>query len=201
MASKTEICNLAISHLGIGKEIANIDTERTQEANACKRFFETARDATLKDFHWSFATKIVTLNLIEENPNSEWKFSYRYPIDCVQSRRIVSGYKNENRQQRTPYKISKDNAGKVIYTDKETAELEFTSRVTDPAFYPEDFVMAFSFRLAAYVAPRLTKGDPFKLKNDMLAQYEAEIEMAKSNSLNEEQVYEDPESEFIRVRY
>ena len=29
MSSTTEISNLAISHLGIGKEIANLDTEQT----------------------------------------------------------------------------------------------------------------------------------------------------------------------------
>lgn len=200
MASTTEIANLAISHLGIGKEISNIDTDRSQEANACKRYFKTARDATLRDFNWSFATKINKLALIKEIPNKEWGYSYRYPTDCIHARRILTGKKNESRQQRIAYKIAKDDAGKIIFTDEQEAELEYTTRVEDPTFYSEDFIMAFSFRLAAYIAPRITKGDPFKLKSDMLAQYTLEIERAKSNALNEEQVVEEVESEFVRVR-
>lgn len=201
MASKTEIANLAISHLGTAKEISALETERSEEANACKRYFDVARDAVLKDFNWPFATKIFKLSLVQEDPNADWKYAYRYPVDCIHVRRILTGKKNETRQDRIPYKIGKDALGKIIYTDKELAEIEYTERVEDPQFYSADFVMALSFRLASYIAPRLTKGDPFKMKNDMVAQYEAEIEMAKSNSLNEEQVYEDPESELIRVRY
>ena len=65
MSSKTEIANLAISHLGIGKEIANVETEQSQEAKACRRYFDMAKKITLGDVDWTFATKFATLNLFQ----------------------------------------------------------------------------------------------------------------------------------------
>src|SRR5688572_11149621 len=111
MASETEIANLALSHLGVGKEIANLETERSQEAVACRRFYDTARDATLRDFSWPFATKIAVLGLIEADPNDEWDYSYRYPSDCLQLRRILSGVRNDTRDSRVPFKLAHDDSG------------------------------------------------------------------------------------------
>lgn len=202
MASKTEICNIAISHLGIGKEIANISTEQSDEANACRRFYDTARDAALRDFPWPFATKIVSLSLIEtfSGGTYEWTYSYRYPSDCLDAKRIKSGQRNDTRQSRVPFKILKDSAARIIYTDEENAELEYTQRVEDPSFYPPDFIMAFSFRLAAYIAPRLTKGDPFQLRRQAMEMYDLEISRAKAGSTNEEQPDQLPNSELERAR-
>ena len=191
---------MAISHLGEGKEIANIDTEQSEEASACRRFYDTARDATLRDFPWTFATKIVSLSLIEEDPTEEWEYSYRYPSDCVRAKRILSGVRNDTRQSRSPYRILKDDAARIIYSDEENAKLEYTERVEDPSFYPADFEIAFSFRLAAYIAPRLTKGDPFKLRNEALNMYNFEISRAKATLLNEEQPDEEVDSELVRMR-
>ena len=42
MASSTEIANLALSHLGNGTEIADLETERSSEASACRRFYDVA---------------------------------------------------------------------------------------------------------------------------------------------------------------
>jgi hypothetical protein len=200
MATDTEIANLALSHLGIGKTIANIDTERSQEAIACRTFFDLAKEATLRDFAWPFATKFAALALVEEDPTDEWAYSYRYPSDCLMIRRIISGTRNDTRQSQAPYKIGQDESGIILYTDKEDAEAEYTIRVTNNALYPSDFVLAFSFRLASYVAPRLTAGDPFKLGDRAFQRYMMEITAAKSSVVNEEQAEEEVQSEFIRAR-
>lgn len=199
-SSTTAIANLAISHLGIGKEIANLITERSAEAQACRRFYETARDITLRDFSWPFATKINALGLVEEDPNDEWGFSYRYPTDCLKLRRILSGIRNDTRQTRIPYRVTRDESGLLIYTDAEDAELEYTINESDVGRFPPDFVMALSFLLAGYVAPRLTGGDPFKLGNRALELYQFELSKARSSAANEEQPDDLPESEFIRTR-
>lgn len=200
MASKTEICNIALSHLNIGKEIANVDTEQSQEASACRRFFETSRDATLRDFSWPFATRFATLALVEDAPTVEWEFSYRYPSDCLKIRRIVSGYRNDNRQQRVEYKISSDDSGTLVFCNVEDPDVEYTALIDNPGLWPSDFVMAFSFRLASYIAPRLTSGDPFGLADKCLKMYAFELSKAQANGVNEEQVAQDPEAEIIRSR-
>lgn len=199
-SSKVEICNLALSHLAIGKEIANFETEKSEEASSCRRFYDIALKATLRDFPWSFTTKIAPLALIEESPNDEWAYSYRYPSDCLNIRRILSGERNDTRQSRVPYKIAQDTSGLVIYTDQEDAEIEYTIMANNPLFYPPDFVIAFSFYLAFLIAPRITGGDQFKLGERALRLYFAELRRALSRNVNEQQADEDPDSEFIRIR-
>lgn len=201
MASKIEICNLALTHLGVGKEIANLETEASEAAEACNRVYDLSRQETLRDFNWPFATRFVALALVEENPTTEWAYSYRYPSDCLKIKRILSGLRNDNRQSRIPYKIIGDNSGSLIYCDEKLAECEYTFNEEDPAKYPVDFIMALSFRVGYYIASRLTKGDPFKLKDYCLQMYQATISKAARNSFNEQQDEEEVESEFIRSRY
>lgn len=199
-ASKTEIANLAISHLGVAKEIGNLDTEKSQEAGACRKFYDLALETTLRDFDWPFATKYETLGLIESDPNDEWDFSYRYPSDALKIRKILSGTRNDTRQSRIPFVEGQDNSGKLIFTDQEDAQVKYTPFTTNVALYPPDFIMALSLRLAAYVAPRITGGDPFKMGDRAIKLYMYELSKAESNSGNEEQEEENPESEYIRAR-
>jgi hypothetical protein len=198
--SKVAICNLALSHLGIAKEINFFDTEKSQEAAACRRFYDLALEQTLKDFDWPFAGKIATLQLIEADPNTEWAYSYRYPVDCVQFRKILSGIRNDTRQSAEPYKISRDTTGTIILSDKATAEGEYTMLLDNPQEYPPDFAMALSLRLAVYVAPRITGGDPYNLAKKCMDLYLVEVEIAKANARNEEKQDELPESEFVSGR-
>lgn len=200
MASKIGICNMALSHLGLSKEIANFDTEKSEEAGACRRYYDEALYRTLRDFYWPFATKIASLALVEVDPNTEWAYSYRYPIDCVDVHRILSGDRNDTRQSRVPFKIAQDAAGLLIFTDTTDAEIEYTIKAENPLYYPSDFVMFFSFYLAFLIAPRVTGGDQFKLGDRALKLYVGELMMAKKKALNEGQIDEEPDSEFIRER-
>ena len=194
------ISNLAISHLGVTKQIANLETEKSEESRACRRFFTTARDKCLRDFSWPFASKIAALALIEEDPNDEWAYSYRYPSDCLEFKRILSGTRQDTRQSRVPYKISQDDAGLLIFSDQEDAEAEYTMRTDQPELYPPDFTVALSFLLAHYIAPSLTNGDPFKMGERALKMYLYEISRAQANAGNEEQPEEEPNAQMIRDR-
>jgi len=200
-SSKTEICNLALSHLGIGEDIANVDTEQSTEASTMRRFYDIAKDECFRDFNWPFATKFAALALVEEDPTEEWAFSYRYPSDCLRLRRVLSGLRNDNRQSRVPYKIGQDEQGLLIYTDMEDAEVEYTVISDDPSIYPVDFTMALSYKLAVYTAPRLAKGDPFGLAAKSAQAYVLYMNKAAGTALNEQQDEEDTEAEAIRSRY
>lgn len=200
MSSKTEIANLALSHLGIAKEIANLDTENSPEASACRRFYEHVKELTLAEIEWPFATRFVVLGLIEEDPNDEWNFSYRYPSNCIAVRRILSGHRDDTLASIIKYKIGRDTSGKVIYTDQDQASVEYTENITDSTIFPSDFVMAMSYLLAVYIAPRVTGGDPFKLKDSAFAAYTLEVSRAKSNAVNEEKREQLTESPTITAR-
>ncbi len=198
--SKTEICNMALAHLGVSKPIADLDTDRDKTAQACRIFYDTALRATLRDFAWPFATKFIDLALVEETPTDEWDYSYQYPTDCLKIRRIMSGVRNDDRQTRAPYKFVQTTGSKVIYTDVENCSIEYTMYNEDVESYPDDFVLALSRRLSAYIAPMVTGGDPFKLQEKNLTLYMMELRIAQANAGDEEQMEETPNAEHLRVR-
>lgn len=199
MATETEICNLALSHLNYGVEIASLD-EDTEEANACRRVYETARDELLRDYEWPFATKFAALAEVEADPTDEWGYSYRYPSDCKFFRRIVSGQRTDTNQTAVPYRIGRDSQGLLIYTDEADAEAEYSYAETDSGRFPPDFVVALSYRIAAYVAPRLAGGDPFKLGPLALQLYQMSLAKAYGTARREEQPDPEPDSEWISGR-
>lgn len=203
MASDTAIANQALANLGALKRITNIDTDKSSEGVAARTFFDDARDATLRDFNWPFAARYVILAVVAEEPaevNREWSFSYRYPTDSVKARRILSGLRQDNRQSRVPYKIASDAQGQLIYADEPEARLEYTARITDPTRFTADFVLPLSFRLAAYMAPSLTKGDPFQRQAATFRIYLDHISAAEASAAKEEQPDEEPDAELIRER-
>jgi len=201
-ASDTAIANLALSHLGNKDSLSDIETDTSREAEVCRIFFDTVRDEMLRQFPWPFATKFAELSEVEEEPDppDEWGYSYRYPSDCLYIRRILSGARNDSRATREPYKIGVDGTGKLIYTDLESAVVEYTFRNEDPTDYPDDFTMALSYRLASYMAPQLTQGDPFALRDFCLKMYALSVSAANAAAFNEEQPDEPPDSEFISSR-
>jgi hypothetical protein len=199
-ASITDICNMALSHLAISKEISNFETDTNQEAKACRRFFTPVVEKTLREFPWQFATQFQTLGLVAEDPTTEWNYSYRYPSDCLMIRRILGTTRNPSYEQRTPYRLARDSSGLLIYTDMEDAILEYTIRDLNPAFWPPDFELAVSWLLAWYIAPRLTGGNNRKLKDDAIKGYQFEMAKARAATLNEVKRDVWPDAETIRAR-
>jgi hypothetical protein len=199
MSSKMQIWNMALSHLGISKEVAS-ETEQTIEAKACRRFYETTVKNVLKDHSWPFASKIATLNLIETSPNTEWAYSYRYPTDCLFFRRILSGNRNDTPATKVAYAISQDASAGVIFTDATNAVAEYTRNITDESFFPSDFETAVSYRLANYIAARVTAGDPFGLAKMAFQNYQIELSRAVANSFNEDQSVELQDTESVNAR-
>ena len=189
-----------MSHLGVAKEIADVETEQSQEAVTCRRFYRDALKCVFRDFPWSFATRTQALALVAENPDAEWSYSYAYPTDCSRLNKIQSGTSFDNRSTRVNYRLENNGSQLLIYTNQQNAVAEFVQYTENIDLYPPDFKMAFSFFLAALTAPRLTKGDPFKMKSEMMAMYYQWLSEAKANGLNEEQWPSEPPSDLIRGR-
>lgn len=198
--SVTDICNMALSHLGIGKEVGNAETDTTEEARCFRRFYEPTRDELLEDFPWPWAMVTADLGLVEEDPTNEWRYSYRYPSNALKLKRIQSGLRNDNPDSRIPYRVTRDDGGKLIYTDMQDAVLEYIFRETDPGRFNPLFVTALSYMMAFKMAPRMTKGDPFKLGSRAFEAGMIWLAKAKASSAGEEVPEREPESELIRSR-
>ena len=199
MASKVAICNMALAALGVGDQIASIE-ERSAEARACRLFYEETLKEVLRDAPWPFAKKTQVLALVESDPNDEWAYSYRYPVDCMMAHRIPSGNRTDTRDSRVPSGITTDESGLLIYSDQKDASLEYTFLADDPQRYPPDFNAALAYLLAVRIAPLVTAGDPFGLQDKNLKLYNYQVGKAKGNAANEEQPDVEPDPETIRGR-
>jgi hypothetical protein len=206
-ASKTHLANLALSHLGHSTSIADLATEQSKEARACRDFYDVARDALLRSFPWRFATTTGALALVSTftADGSEWGYSYRYPSDALRFWRVLNGasglasrVRSQNADVR--FRIGRDATGRLIYSDLTPAVGEWTIRVDDPTRYTADFDLAFSFHLAWLLAPRITTGDPGKLGQMALQNYAYAVGVAKANDANEDGPDLPADAEWITAR-
>lgn len=196
-----DVCNLALSHLGSGNQVVNLETEKSNEAIACRVFYELALADTLADYDWGFANKTVSLALVSENGLGQFPYAYRYPSDCITFRSIYNGLQFDTSENQIPFEIGSDDSGLLILTSQPSAAGNYTKRIEQTSYLPADFVMTLSFKLAFYLAPRITSGDPFKLGDRAQLAYRAHLLKAKVRNANESRTTYPVESSFLRARY
>lgn len=197
MASDVEIANMALGNVAVSKTISALD-EQSTEGRQCNRWFTHARDYILRDGNWPFAKSYMTLQLIEEDPVTDWGFSYRYPTSCLRARYIVNETVGLAERKPQPFEIAADEQGSIIYTDKEDAILCFTTKITNVARFDPMFVSAFAWCLAWRVGPALSKIKDvasYAMKN-----YVIERGAAMAAALNEQQYAEPLDAEWIEAR-
>ena len=200
-ASKTQIVNLALQRIGVSKQVANVDTENSKEAMNAKTAYDDERDYVLRDFPWPFATKYVAPGLVAGSStvaaNLDWNYSYRYPSDAVYVRRILSAL-GRNDPDPPPFKVGRDDQGRLIYTNQAEAQIEYTMRVTNPEEFDPLFVSAFAWRLGWVLAPSLSRVE--KIADHCLKMYAIELSKAQAGAGNEQQQEKQIEAEWIRGR-
>lgn len=195
MSSDAEICNLALAGIGIGQEISAL-SESSQEAVKCDLFFATCRERILVDFDWPFARQYYTLGLVEEDPNTDWSYSYRYPAACLRARSIVGATRKDT--SRIPFSLGSDDSGKLIYTDEPEAVLRVTVAITNAELFDPLFVSAFAWLLGSKIAPGLARDS--KIAAEAYRMYLADIASARADAQNEGGQDEAPDAESIRAR-
>ena len=194
--TQVSIVNLALLHTGHTQFVDSM-VEDSEEVSVANVVYAQGLDDVLEDFSWGFAKQYVTLGLIEEDPNDDWAYSYRYPSNCVKVRRIVTGVGRQDPNP-PPFVIGQDGTARLIYTDQEEAVVEITARIEDPALFPAQFAQAFSWWLAFLMCPGLSKDQA--RTNLCLNTYLGLISKAKASDGNESQSRPEPESEAIRAR-
>ena len=202
MSSRTQICNLALTKIGVSKLISNVDTDTTREAVVMRTLLDQEIDFTLRDFPWPFATQYASLALVAgsetEGANYDWRYAYRYPTNCMYVRRIVVPAVGRRDPNPPPFRVGRDDQGRLIYSNIADAQLEYTARITSSEEFDSMFVGALSWKLAGGAAPPLSRISGIAEK--CMQAYEFEKTKAQSRALNEQQQEEPLESEFMRAR-
>jgi hypothetical protein len=200
--------------LAATKPIANI-TEPSANAQACLVFYDTTRDEVLREFNWPFARRYAALALVGGTltvaVTMDFQYSYRLPADLLRARRILSGNRNDTPETQIPFRIGSDVTGGLLYTDFSIIaatsmtplqpQLEYTAELSAEARFAPDFVQAFAFKLAFYMAPSISQGgDAGKLGARAFQRYQATMAQAEATALNEQVPDQTVESSFIRTR-
>lgn len=89
---------------------------------------------------------------------------------------------------------------KAILADHENLCAEFTADDTVVNDFPGDFKAALIFKLAFYMAPSLTGGDPYKVGERAMMMYNQVVQTAAMHAFNEETQDQQRPGEFIDVR-
>jgi hypothetical protein len=184
MASKIDVYNMALGHIGVSSTVAD-ELERSPERVICSRYWDTCRDAlfSYKDMEWKFATATVALADLGDPPLG-WGFRYRYPNDCINAHEVMG---ETGRTQpvalRPKFDVQYEADGRVILTDTPDAVLRYTKRVEEAERWPSSFVEAMAYKLASFIVMPL-KNDAGN-RNNLLQLAEQFTQIAMCASLNE----------------
>jgi hypothetical protein len=196
MASKVQIAKLALQHIGDRYDISDI-TEATPEAEQVNLLFDDTRDALLRQHPWSFATKYTSPAALSGTAPGHWEYMFLYPTDCIRMLGIVNPLGKD--QPHVKFEVARNSSGKrVILADIEEPEIFYTARIEDTTDYDPEFVMAFSYVLAARLVMPLV-GER-SIAADLYQQAQAVLNSAWETDSNEGIEEAIPDADWIRAR-
>jgi len=118
--------------------------------------------------------------------NGDWSYAYRWPADCLFARRLVDDA-TARRYNATPipFRIGRDENGLLLYTDRAEAVLEYTALDCTDLWSDDLFLDAFTWRLAAVLAPSLERANKTAIECWQMA--EAAVVVAQTVAMREGQ--------------
>lgn len=151
MASKTEIWNLGLSH--IGQSFIESPTEGTVQSIALDKVWSFVLQETLRSYKWGFSTVRAVLALVANYTPLDFTYAYAYPSKSLKIWKLTFDGAGEDTPS-VKYKKLYDPANNqiVLVTDLVDAYAEYAYDVTDTTKFDPSFVTALSHRLAAEVA-------------------------------------------------
>lgn len=196
--TKVQICNMALTHIGIKQLITAIDDDN-EEANMCELYYDTALENALHEADWGFARRRVTLNLQTGDAPEPWQYQYVYPTDCIRPLRIWDKRKSRLPEDEINFtRETNDSDVALIYTDMEDAVLIYTYNETDPTKFSPPFVRYLSYVLAGLIAMPLTGSEEMQEKMEQRAMHELSKAFAKD--ANSEQEPFEEEASWMQAR-
>ena len=223
MFTSTEICNIALNHIGQTNEITDLETETSKAAKKCRTFYNLALTSILSDFPWSFARRTTTLALLTGEESQYYSYVYAMPDDCLEPRAIIVpniptgefflyynsffyGYARGPLQTSLPdeYRtvfekgLTADAKTRTIMTNQDSAMLLYTARVTNTSLYTASFVDALALRLAAYLAMPMAQSP--QLADALQQKYALAISQAGAQDLRGENSPNEPIPDSVVAR-
>ena len=189
MASKVDICNLALRSLG-ATTITSL-TEDSVEAAACNGVYEIVKRAELRKHPWSFAITRESLAADATAPEFGRENAFQLPSDFI---RLLSDYEERNTND-VDWVIE----GRKIYTnDSAPLEVRYIYDVTDPTEFDALFCKVLAYAIALELCEQLTQSNTKKA--GIKEEYKDTIAEAKRVNAIEKTADRPPSDPWITAR-
>lgn len=181
--SQTQICNLALAHLGI-EPIGDI-SDAVPAANACNQYWIPCRDDVYSEHDWGFNKSQITLSVPANVTVQGWCYAYAYPNN-VSGVWTVFNPCDYERKWEIEFDLFYDVGTQlqILASNQPNAICEAGYIISDPTIWSPKFAIAFSRRLAAEIAKALTGDDTVAL--GQMSIYTALIAEAKRVGFNQQ---------------
>lgn len=202
MYTKVQIYNLALGALLLNSQIQDPDSDKSKECKVLNLHYPTALIQTLQDLDLDSTSERKALELIEEQPNTEWLYAYKYPAKCAFLRRIVSGQRKDNRSTSIPRSTGTLNGVKVIYTDESNAIAEYIHSDINLNSLNPSGGLALSYRLAFLSSSLLVGKGALNIKRSIMVDYAFFKAESQKHDRMENETFDDLaiDSEFVEAR-
>lgn len=140
ISSVTDICNIALGHLGEAR-ITSLE-EDSVAARACSLHYAAARDEVLRSHRWNFAAKRAVLSRLAAAPAFGWQWQYELPVDCL---RVLEVNDSEVGDVISDEYLVE---GRALLTNAGEVRLVYLRRIENVALFDVLFVKALALRLA-----------------------------------------------------
>lgn len=192
-SSKIDICNAALIKLGQDIRIVTFG-EQTKAGRLFAVIWDRVLAHVLADCAWPFATKAVSLALLNESALG-WEYAYSYPEDCLNAITVCTedGVRSAARCARAgnvypnayEFEVMRGEQGAMIATDLADAKLVYSSSMDDTSRFPPLFVEALACRLAIEAASSLASEIGLRLGPQLEQKYLAAKFSASAHDMNE----------------
>lgn len=157
IASKNEICNMALAHIGSYGTINDIDSPETDAEVVCARWYDVTRAALLRRAIPNFAMARRVVAKKTTTPPFGYAYSYEYPSDCL---RILGFGDIDAKSKRYNIELSNGEHDLEIQIDDlypGGLPLRFIIDIKNINLFTPDFKILLSWVLASNIALPITQ--------------------------------------------
>jgi hypothetical protein len=148
--TQSEICNMALSNLGLANNVTSIDDPETQTEKIFSQYYQLVLNKVLKRERPQFAIYDETVTPTEFADGSLHYIVPSYALEVLRINGQTQGWTIEH--------------GEIVFLDwlpkndaLENIEIKYVRALTDTGLFPEEFVELFAWELAMYCCGRLTQ--------------------------------------------
>jgi hypothetical protein len=161
LQSVVELWNQALRH--VGHTPLTDEDDEGNPGDTLREVWPTTRDMFVEAYDWFFARRYLTLDVVLDDAEivNDWAYAYDYPApDVLSVRRLIDPQDRDlslpfevtPKQESLDWKLMCDIGGSGF-----TPTVQVTLRVDNVAYYPDSFVYALSYQLAADIVGSIAK--------------------------------------------